>query len=334
MRNGSPFEVKFWGVRGSIPTPGAATRAIGGNTSCLEVRCGDDTVILDAGTGVRELGEKMIADGRQNATFLFSHVHWDHIMGFPFFRPAARENVEFVLFGERKGGAGIDEVLAYQAQQAHAPIVRAGQGSSLRFEALSGDEEFAVGSLRVRTARMNHPDGCIAFRIEHNGHAVVYATDTEHHADGNPDPNLVRLSQGADFLVYDSMYTADEYSGKIGGSKKGWGHSTWAEGIRVARDSGVKTFVLFHHDPSHDDAFVRTLERECREAFPESVAASEGMVLDAATGEVRVPRSGAPAKAAKTSARKASRPRKKVAKTLRARTLAKKPRAKKKSPKK
>lgn len=304
MRNGSPFEVRFWGVRGSIPTPGPATRAIGGNTSCLEVRCGDDTIILDAGTGVRELGEQLIAEGREKATFLFSHVHWDHIMGFPYFRPAARENQEIVIFGEPKGGAGIDEVLAYQAEQAHAPIVAPGRGSSLRFEALTGDDEFRVGSLTVRAARMNHPDGCIAFRIEHEGRSMVYATDTEHFSD-KIDDNLVALSQNADFLVYDSMYTTDEYSGKVGGSKKGWGHSTWSEGIRVAREAGVKSFVLFHHDPSHDDAFIAKLEDEAKAEFPDSLAAREGMILDLSSGEVRVPRDPKagkkPAKAAKKS---------------------------------
>ena len=328
MGNGSPFEVRFWGVRGSIPTPGPATRAIGGNTSCLEVRCGDSTIILDAGTGVRELGEKLIAEGREDATFLFSHVHWDHIMGFPYFRPAARENREVVIFGEEKGGAGIDEVLAYQAEQAHAPIVAPGRGSSLRFEKLTGDDEFKVGDMTVRAARMNHPDGCIAFRIEHEGRSMVYATDTEHYEEGKLDDKLVALSQGADFLVYDSMYTTDEYSGKIGGSKKGWGHSTWCEGIRVAREAGVKSFVLFHHDPSHDDAFVAKLEADAKAEFADSIAAREGMVLDLTSGEVRVPRDPKAGKKPSKAAKKSKRPaaRKKPAK--------RKPSKKKNAPKK
>jgi len=306
----SPFEVKFWGVRGSIPTPGASTRRIGGNTSCLEVRCGDDLVILDAGTGVRELGEELIATNREKATFLFSHVHWDHIMGFPFFRPAARSGKELVIFGEEKGGAGIDEVLAYQAEQAHAPIVEPGKGADLRFEALDGDEEFRVGGFRIRAARANHPDGCISFRIERDGHSVVYATDTEHYGEGM-DASLVALAQGADFLVYDAMYTSDEYAGKIGGSKKGWGHSTWCEGVRVAKDAGVKTFVLFHHDPSHDDAFVTQLEKDCREAFPDSVAAREGMILDVGNSVVRAPGGATVASSVKKASPARSKPKKK-----------------------
>ena len=280
------FEVRFWGVRGSIPTPGPATKRVGGNTSCVEVRAGDDLLILDAGTGVRELGEKMIAEGTESASFLFSHVHWDHIMGFPFFRPAARTDVEFVIFGERKGGAGIDELLAYQAGQAHAPLVAPGKGAKMRFESLSADDSMKIGGFTVKTARMNHPDGCVAYRIERDGRSFVYATDTEHYGE-QIDEKLVALAQGADFLVYDAMYTADEYSGKIGGSKKGWGHSTWEDGVRVAKEAGVETFVLFHHDPSHDDAFITRLEEDAKKSFPSSIAAREGMVLDMNAGAVK-----------------------------------------------
>lgn len=308
------FEVKFWGVRGSIPTPGPSTRRVGGNTSCLEVRAGDDTIILDAGTGVRDLGEKMIEDGREEATFLFSHVHWDHIMGFPFFRPAARRDRELVLFGERKGGAGIDEVLEYQAGQSHAPLVAPGKGAALRFEAVAPDDTLKIGGFTVRCARMNHPDGCVAYRIERDGRSIVYATDTEHFADGM-DAELVKLCQGADFLVYDSMYTSDEYTGKVGGSKKGWGHSTWEDGVRVAREAGVKSFVLFHHDPSHDDAFITNLERTARASFPGAIAAREGMVLDVTSGSVNgLPR---PKKAAPKPRRTANRCRRQRAKKRR-----------------
>ena len=290
------FEVRFWGVRGSIPTPGPTTRLVGGNTSCLEVRAGNELLILDAGTGVRELGERMISEGIEKATFLFSHVHWDHIMGFPFFRPAARDGKEFVIFGERKGGAGIDEVLAYQAGQAHAPVVVPGKGAWLRFEEVKHADVLKIGPATITCAQMNHPDGCIAYRIEVGGRSVVYATDTEHYAD-RLDDRLLHVCQDADFLVYDAMFTTDEYVGRVGGSKKGWGHSTWNEGARVSREAGVKSLVLFHHDPSHDDAFIAQLEKDARAEHPGTVAAREGMVLDVARGEVRAPRT-APKKVA------------------------------------
>ena len=284
----SPFTVRFWGVRGSIPTPGASTRLIGGNTSCVEIRAGDEVIILDAGSGVRSLGEKLAQEGIRRATFLFSHVHWDHILGFPFFRPAAERGNEFALFGERKAGSGIDEVLAFQAEQSHLPIVVPEKGAKLQFEEIKPGDTFQVGKVSVTTARMNHPDGCVAFRVEHEGHSVVYATDTEHFDEGT-DPQLTKLSQGADALIYDAMYTSEEYAGGLGGSKKGWGHSTWHDGVNVAKAAGVKRFVLFHHEPSHDDRFIARIEKEARAEHAGSIAAREQLVLDLAADRVRIP---------------------------------------------
>lgn len=307
----SPFTVRFWGVRGSIPTPGASTRLIGGNTSCVEIRVADQVIVLDAGSGVRALGEKLAQEGVKKATFLFSHVHWDHILGFPFFRPAADRGNEFALFGERKAGSGIDEILSFQAEQAHAPIVIPEKGAKLQFEEIKPGDTFMLGDVAVTTARMNHPDGCVAFRVEHDGHSIVYATDTEHYEEGT-DPLLAKLSQGADALVYDAMYTTEEYRGDVGGSKKGWGHSTWKDGVNVAKAADVKRFVLFHHEPSHDDRFIARLEKEARAEHPGSIAAREQMVLDLAADRVRVPHLAALPKRSepkKIESKKAARPR-------------------------
>lgn len=285
------FQVRFWGVRGSIPTPGPATRLVGGNTSCVEVRAGDEVIILDAGSGVRGLGEKLQSEHLTRGTFLFSHVHWDHILGFPYFRPAARSGNEFTIFGERKAGVGIDEILDHQGEQAHAPVVEPGKGARLAFEPLKPGDAFEVGPATITTARMNHPDGCVAYRVEVEGKSIVYATDTEH-VDEGLDKELVRLCQGADWLIYDAMYTSPEYRGEIGGSKKGWGHSTWDEGVKVCRAAGVERFVLFHHDPSHDDRFLARLEKEARAEFPGAVIAREQMVIDPAAASVRQARPG------------------------------------------
>ena len=147
------FQVRFWGVRGSIPTPGPQTREVGGNTSCVEIRVGDETLILDAGSGVRGLGEKLHAEKVTRATFLFSHVHWDHILGFPYFRPAAKSGNEVVLFGERKAGAGIDEILEFQGTQTHAPIVTPGKGARVLFEEIKPGDSFSIGDAKVTAAR-------------------------------------------------------------------------------------------------------------------------------------------------------------------------------------
>lgn len=255
----------------------------------MEVRIGDEVIVLDAGSGVRGLGERLAAERVEKATLLFSHVHWDHILGFPYFRPAADSRNELVLFGERKAGIGIDEILELQGAQSHAPVVKPGQGARLVFEELKPGNTMKVGTVTVSAGRMNHPDGCLAFRLENEGRAVVYATDTEHLA-GEMDGELLRLSRGADALIYDSMYTRPEYLGEIGGSKKGWGHSTWEDGVRLAREAGVDRFVLFHHDPSHDDRFLARLEKEAQADFPNAVVAREGMVLDLSSDKVHARR--------------------------------------------
>ena len=235
--------VRFWGVRGSVPAPGPRTAAVGGNTSCVEVRCGGETIILDAGTGIRGLGERLLAGGRPvSASLLFSHVHWDHIQGFPFFPPLFRRDTALVLHGRPDHGS-LESALRQQMTAPSFPVHLGAVPAALSFGEIEPGQPFEVGSALVRAARLNHPDGVLAYRIEVEGRAVVFATDTEHHADGI-DRDLVALADGADLLIYDAQYTPEEYAGVIGGPRSGWGHSTWVEGIRVARAAGVGSLVL------------------------------------------------------------------------------------------
>ena len=283
------FTVRFWGVRGSIPTPGPTTQAIGGNTSCLEVRCDDHVIILDAGSGLRPLGEALARENLKSATFLFSHVHWDHILGFPYFVPIIEKTAQFQIFGETKGGQTVADILDEQARLARAPLMKARGGATLQYEVIVPKDEFKIGPATIKVGRMNHPDGCVAFRIEHAGHAIVYATDTEHES-GRLDRRLIDVSHDADMLVYDAMYTDAEYAGEIGGSKKGWGHSTWRAGIEVAEAASVDRLFLFHHDPGHDDRFVENIEKEASKEFKGAIASREGMVFNAITGRVTRPK--------------------------------------------
>ncbi|HKE18259.1 MAG TPA: MBL fold metallo-hydrolase [Kofleriaceae bacterium] len=277
--------VRFWGVRGSVPAPGPRTAAVGGNTSCVEVRCGGETIILDAGTGIRGLGERLLAGGRPvSASLLFSHVHWDHIQGFPFFPPLFRRDTALVLHGRPDHGS-LESALRQQMTAPSFPVHLGAVPAALSFGEIEPGQPFEVGSALVRAARLNHPDGVLAYRIEVEGRAVVFATDTEHHADGI-DRDLVALADGADLLIYDAQYTPEEYAGVIGGPRSGWGHSTWVEGIRVARAAGVGSLVLFHHDPSHDDGAVDAIERSARAMWPGTVAAREGLEIHLAGGSV------------------------------------------------
>ncbi|HBQ14387.1 MAG: MBL fold metallo-hydrolase [Sandaracinaceae bacterium] len=263
--------IRFWGVRGSIASPGAHTVRTGGNTSCVEVQCGETTLVLDAGTGMRALGERMLAEGRREATILLSHLHWDHIQGLPFFLPAW-------LGGHRltfAGMPGLRGALDAQMQPPCFPVRLSDMSAELHFRELGS--ELSVGDVRVRAAKLNHPGGVLGYRIEHAGTSVVYATDTEHYS--CPDPHLVALAKDADVLIYDAMYTEDEYAGRVGPSKVGWGHSTWEAGVAVADAANVGRLVLFHHDPVRDDAAVDALERAAALRRPGTVAAREGDAL-------------------------------------------------------
>jgi len=269
--------VRFWGVRGSVPSPGPQTAAVGGNTSCVELRLGDETIVLDAGTGLRGLGERLVAAGPVALSVLFSHVHWDHIQGFPFFPALFKSTTELSLYGRPDEGS-LESALRQQMTWPNFPVQLDAVPARLRYRSFEEGRPFALGSAMVRAARLNHPNGVVAYRIEHEGRAVVYATDTEHYAD-EVDRSLISLAEGADLLIYDAQYTPEEYAGVIGGSRVGWGHSTWVEGVRIARAAGVGSLVLFHHDPSHDDAAIGAIERAAQTVLPGTVAAREGLEI-------------------------------------------------------
>jgi phosphoribosyl 1,2-cyclic phosphodiesterase len=273
------MQVRFWGVRGSIASSGSRLQDVGGNTSCVEVRAGTQTLILDAGTGLRELGLALQRDGRAGRlTMLVSHFHWDHIQGFPFFGPAYAPGNEIQIFGAPEPGAGaLRDAFAAQMRPPHFPVGLEAMRAELRFRELRPGGEFAVGDVLVRTAAARHPNDCVAYRVEHEGASVVYATDTEHDADsGRLDQNLLALARGADLLIYDAQYTPEEYAA----GKRGWGHSTAEEGVRLAEAAGCARLALFHHDPAHDDGAVAHIEARARARFAGACAAREGMVVD------------------------------------------------------
>ncbi|MFO0617158.1 MAG: MBL fold metallo-hydrolase [Polyangiaceae bacterium] len=272
------MEIRFWGVRGSIAAPGPDTMRIGGNTSCVEVQCGATRIILDAGTGLRRLGEGMLGEGRPiEASLLLSHFHWDHIQGLPFFVPAYLAPTRLSVFGPAGGHLGVKEAIGRQMSAPHFPVGLGDLGARIDWNDLEPGARFALGDATVTVAKLNHPGGVLAYRVEHEGEAIVYATDTEHYA--CIDPALRALAEGAAILIYDAQYTPDEYAGTAGRARVGWGHSTFVAGAEVARAAGVRKLVLFHHDPQRTDDGVRAIEEGCRELFEDSVAAYEGMTL-------------------------------------------------------
>jgi phosphoribosyl 1,2-cyclic phosphodiesterase len=277
------MQLSFWGVRGSIASPGASTAGVGGNTSCVLVRCGETRLILDAGTGLRGLGDALIAEaGRAGtpgieATLLLSHFHWDHIQGIPFFVPAYLPTTRLGVVAATHGPHSLQETLAHQMRAPVFPVRLDELRAQMTLRDVRPGDSLDAGEAMVTAVKLNHPGGVTAYRIEHAGKSLVYATDTEHYA--CLDPALLRLAQGADLLIYDAQYTPEEYDGLVGPSKVGWGHSTFAAGAAVAKVAGVGRLVLFHHDPRRSDAEVEAIESRARQLFPESVAAREGMTI-------------------------------------------------------
>jgi phosphoribosyl 1,2-cyclic phosphodiesterase len=269
------IDVTFWGVRGSIASPGDSTAKVGGNTSCVEVRCGDKRIILDAGTGLRALGQELCASADvSDVLILLSHYHWDHIQGLPFFVPIYMPQAAIEIVGGTLGEGNVRDALQSQMRSPSFPVDLRELPSTLRTREMRSGERMLRGDIQIRAQKLNHPGGVFGYRIEFDGTSVVYATDTEHYA--CVDPAMIALAEGADLLIYDAQYTPAEYAGEHGPSKVGWGHSTYVAGCEIARRAGVKQLALFHHDPMRSDDAIVALEREAQKQFAPTFAAREG----------------------------------------------------------
>jgi phosphoribosyl 1,2-cyclic phosphodiesterase len=273
------FLVRFWGVRGSIACPGAPTVRYGGNTSCIEMMVGDHRLIFDGGTGLRELGVSLLRHMPLEANLFFTHSHWDHIQGFPFFVPAFVKGNRFNIYGAiAPNGSTIEQRLNDQMLHPNFPVPLQIMGADLKFHDIEIGETVKIGDVVVENALLNHPGESVGYRVSCQGKVAAYITDTEHFPD-RLDENVLMLARDADVMIYDATYTDNEYNDPKS-SKVGWGHSTWQEGVKIAQAANVKTLVIFHHDPAHDDDFMDQVAADTKAVFPHSVVAREGMALD------------------------------------------------------
>lgn len=269
------MEVSFWGVRGSLPCAGVDYSRYGGNTSCVLVMCDRVPIILDSGTGIRGLGGLLTSKNLLNCHLLYSHVHWDHIMGFPFFSPLYSPSATVnIRCGNLLPGRKIEEILGSQMSRPNFPISLEDLSASLEYTDFAAGESFDIcADINVLTVALNHPDGATGYRITHRGKSACYITDTEH-IPGVLDLPLVDFLKGADLLIYDSTYNDENFSGF-----KGWGHSTWQEGVRLALAADVKKFAIFHHDPTSTDEILDQVAIEAKLLFPNSFVAAEGLCI-------------------------------------------------------
>jgi len=287
--------LKFWGVRGSVPTPGPSTVRYGGNTSCVEVRADGELIVLDAGTGIRPLGLSLAREfaGKPLAlTLLITHTHWDHIQGLPFFQPAYDVKNKVRILGYEGAKIGLASTLAGQMESPYFPIALEQMPGSILIEELR-EMDFHIGRVRVQAWVMNHPGIAVGYRLFTSGGSIAYLPDNEPfshcHVERPPhvrDTNnlkLIDFIRDADVLVMDSQYDRDEYHSHIG-----WGHGCIDDVVKLALSADVKHLFLFHHDPNHDDERIDALLAHAREIARSHAsemkidAAREGETVDLA----------------------------------------------------
>jgi phosphoribosyl 1,2-cyclic phosphodiesterase len=272
------MRVKFYGTRGSIPVCERGFQEFGGNTTCLLLRFKNRIAILDAGSGIRNLGKDLLAEGHEqfdNIFIGFSHFHWDHIQGFPFFQPAYDPRRHFTLstLGRGRHLKDLKSIFTTQQQREYFPVPVDNMGANFSFF-YAQDDTFKEAGVTVDALRLNHPGGSYGYRItDTHGRVLVFCTDTEH--GDKIDQRIVAFARGADLLIHDAQYTPEELK-----TKRGWGHSSWLQALEVAEQAEVKWAALTHHDPDHDDEFLLKVEQTCQARFPPAILAREGLELD------------------------------------------------------
>jgi phosphoribosyl 1,2-cyclic phosphodiesterase len=266
---------RIWGARGSLPACSGQASSFGCATPCIEVRCGGRTFVLDAGSGIFPLGQELLAGDARQVDLLFTHCHYDHIEGLPFFRPLhSRDWTARIWSGHLAGRMSTEEMIEEYMRQPYFPVGPNCFTADLRFEDFAAGDVIAAGDgVTIRTIGLNHPGGAVGYRFDYRGRSFCLITDTEH-VPGKLDETIVSFIAGADVVVYDSAYSDEEFKAYLG-----YGHSTWQEGARLCDAAGAGQLIAFHHQPEKTDAVLESVEAALRQARPNSRLARETMVI-------------------------------------------------------
>ncbi len=274
--NDNLFRVRFWGVRGSLPVAGAEFQRYGGRTVCIEMQCGNERLIFDAGSGLMPAGVALKAEGVSAFNLFFTHCHYDHIIGLPFFPPLYDHSADVTLWsGHLAGRMSTRQMIGEFMRPPWFPvepdICRAALDAR---DFRSGDLLSPVRGVEIRTGSLNHPGGAVGYRVEWGGRACALITDTEHHP-GTLDPAVLELIEGCDLFIYDAMYDDAEMERHVG-----YGHSSWEQGIRLAKTAGAKRVAFMHHAPFRTDDALDAVEKQAKILFPGAFSAFDGQIVD------------------------------------------------------
>jgi phosphoribosyl 1,2-cyclic phosphodiesterase len=278
MSDGRPstatLYVKFWGVRGSIAAPGSRFEEFGGNTPCVEIRCGDRLFVVDGGSGIAPLGLELAAAKTPSIDVVLSHLHLDHVGGLPFFKPALSPDCCIRLHCGNLRGESAEDALIRLFSPPLFPISLGQLPGRIEHHGFKAGEDLVLeDGARVRTIPLNHPGGATGYRFDFGGRAVCYISDIEH-TDPWPPPDLADFVRGSDLVIYDGMFSETEYL-----RCQGWGHSTWQKGVALAQAAEVPHLAVFHLHPMHDDRYLENVEKEIKAAMAGAFLAREGLVL-------------------------------------------------------
>ncbi len=268
--------VTFWGVRGSIPCCSSEYTEYGGNTSCVQIDLDGRTIIIDAGSGIRPLGDELTKQNKTNIALLISHTHWDHICGFPFFSPLFEKETNVSIYSPlQPNGQSVKEALSVLMSAPFFPLSLHKLPSELHFNHFQAPDmlELCDGQIKIQTTSLPHPNGAAGYRLNYRDKSICYISDYEHSRTDSAE-ELADFVKECDLMIYDAMYTPEQYP-----QFKGWGHSTWEQAALLTKKANIKQTALFHHAPTHTDPIMHRIERQAQIVEPRLFAAKEATTI-------------------------------------------------------